>query len=142
MHRMDDPPDVSAELKSFLRGWITSYEQLQTLLLLRQRRDGSLTTQSVAAILSVSESTAAEALEHLRRASLIEVLVARGTASFKYAPASIHLADLVDQLVDAWDLYQLTIMTLMSSNAIDRVRTGAIRTFADAFILGKKKTDG
>lgn len=138
---MDDPPDISAELKSFLRGWITSYEQLQTLLLLRQRRDDGFSASSIAEVLHVSEIAAAEALEHLCRVSLVEFQGASGASSFKYAPASIHLGDLVDQLADAWARNQLTVMNLMSSNAIERVRTGAIRTFADSFILGKK-TDG
>lgn len=138
---MDDAPDLSAELKGFLRGWVTSYEQLQTLLLLHRRRDDSFSPQSVAEVLHVSEVATTEALEHLCRVTLVSVQVASGTRSFRYAPGSIHLSGLVDQLADAWDRHQLVVMNLMSSNAIERVRTRAIRTFADAFILGKK-TDG
>lgn len=139
---MDEPPGIGAEVKSFLRGWITSYEQLQTLLLFRQRRDESLSTSFVAQTLHVSETAAAEALEHLCRVTLVEAQVTDGTPGFKYAPGSIHLRDLADQLADAWEQHQLVVMNLMSSNALERVRTGALRTFADAFILGKKKTDG
>jgi len=43
---MDDPPAIDAELKSFLRGWLTSYEQLHALLLLRQRSGESLSQRS------------------------------------------------------------------------------------------------
>ena len=139
---MDSPPDVSPELKSFLRGWITSYEQLQTLLLLRQRRGESLSAPFVAGALHVSETVATEGLDHLCHVSLVEVRVTGETRVFKYAPGSIHLGNLVDQLADAWDRNLLAVMNLMSANAIERVRTGAIRTFADAFLVGRKKTDG
>jgi len=139
---MDESPDVSAEVKSFLRGRITSYEQLQTLLLLRQRRAESLSARFVAETLHVSESAAAEALEHLSSVTLAEVQLGSGTPSFKYVPGSVHLGELVDQLADAWEHNQLVVMNLMSSNALERVRTGALRRFADAFIIGKKKTDG
>jgi hypothetical protein len=30
----------------------------------------------------------------------------------------------------------------MSDNAIHRMRTGAIRAFSDAFLIGRKKRDG
>ncbi|HEY6728056.1 MAG TPA: hypothetical protein VI197_28800 [Polyangiaceae bacterium] len=139
---MDTPPELSAEVKSFLRGWLTSYEQLQTLLLLRQRRDESFSPQAIAEILHASDIVAEEALEHLRGVSLVEVSVGSTPRSYKYAPGSIHLSGLVEQLADAWDRHQLAVMNQMSANAIERVRTGAIRTFADAFVLGKKKTDG
>lgn len=139
---MTDSPDVSAELKSFLRGWIASYEQLQTLLLLQQRQQESFSSRSVAEILRMPELVAEEALEHLSSVSLVEIQVLSQVRTFKYAPGSIHLGGLVAQLADAWDRNQLTVMNLMSSNAMERVRTGALRTFADAFVLGRKKTDG
>lgn len=138
---MDDAPEIAPELKSFLRGWVSSYEQLQTLLLLRQRRDDRFSLQSIATALHVSEIVAAEALDHLRSVNLVEVLTASDPIGFKYAPGSAHLAELVEQLADAWDRQQLTVMNLMSANAIERVRTGALRTFADAFLLERKKTD-
>jgi len=138
---MDDPPDIGPEVKSFLRGWVASYEQLQTLLLLRQHRDDSFSLESIAGALHVSEIVAAEALDHLRSVNLVQVLTAGHTTGFKYAPGSLHLAGLVDQLAEAWDRQQLKVMNLMSANAIERVRTGALRTFADAFLLERKKTD-
>lgn len=138
---MDEAPDIGPEVKSFLRGWVASYEQLQALLLLRQRRDDVFSLESIAASLHVSEIVAAEALDHLRSVSLVAVLTAGDTTSFKYAPGSLHLAELVDQLAEAWDRHQLKVMNLMSANAIERVRTGAIRTFADAFLLERKKKD-
>lgn len=139
---MDELSGVSAEVKSFLRAWVTSYEQLQALLLLHGRRDDSFSTVSVAEVLHTSEPVAAEALEHLCRVSLVQVHLASSPPTFKYAPASSQLDDLVDQLADAWEHHQLTVMNLMSSNAIERVRTGALRAFADAFVLGKNKPDG
>lgn len=142
MTSMNDASDISSEVKGFLRGWVASYEQLQTLLLLRQQRNDSFSLASVAEALHVSEIIAAEALDHIRSVSLVEVVAGSDPPLFKYAPGSTHLSDLVDQLADAWENNQLRVMNQMSANAIERVRTGALRTFADAFLLERKKTDG
>lgn len=139
---MVNPHDVSRELKLFLLGRVSSYEQLETLLLLHRRRDDSFSPQAVAEVLHVSEIVVAEALEHLCRENLLDVQGAGETRVFKYAPASFYLAKLVDQLAEIWNDNHLTVMNVMSSNAIERVRTEALRTFSDAFLLGKKKSDG
>ena len=36
----------------------------------------------------------------------------------------------------------IQIMQLMSTNAIDRLRTSTIRAFADAFVVGKDRNRG
>jgi hypothetical protein len=33
-------------------------------------------------------------------------------------------------------------MSVMSMNAIERIRSGTMRAFADSFILGKRNRDG
>ena len=64
-----------------------------------------------------------------------------GTESrrFCYSPGSVALAGVVDELAESYDVNRLTVINLMNANAFERVRTQALSTFANAFILGRKK---
>lgn len=136
---MNAPPETSAELEAFLRHEILSYEQLQTLLLLRSRPDESFSPQSVAEVLHVPEEAAAEVLEHLCSHKLLEVQFGTGSLLFSYRPGSAALVRVVDELAESYDFNRLTVINLMNANAFERVRTQALNTFANAFILGRKK---
>ena len=136
---MNTPPEASAELKAFLRDKIFSYEQLQTLLLLRSRPDQTFSPGSVAEVLHVPEDAAAEALDHLCSQNLLEVQFGTETVLFSYRPGNAALVGVVDELAESYDLNRLTIINLMNANAFERVRTQALNTFANAFILGRKK---
>jgi len=48
----------------------------------------------------------------------------------------------IDRLAAAYRENPIPIIKLMSANAIERLRTAALRTFADAFILRKDKNGG
>lgn len=138
---MSRPPDISVEVASFLSDSLASYEQLDVLLLLRERQREEFTASSVAEALHMSEASAEEALDHLHRENLLQVRASGGNI-FKYGPKSPDSARAIDRLADDWNRNRVTVMNLMSSNAIERVRTKALRTFADAFLLGRKKSDG
>ena len=136
---MNTPPEASAELQAFLRDKILSYEQLQTLLLLRSRPDETFSPGSVAEVLHVPEEVAAEVLDHLRSQNLLELQSGTESRRFCYSPGSVALAGVVDELAESYDVNRLTVINLMNANAFERVRTQALSTFANAFILGRKK---
>ena len=136
---MNTPPEASAELRAFLRDKILSYEQLETLLLLRSRPDETFSPGSVAGALHVPEEAAAEVLDHLCSQSLLEVQFGTGSLLFSYKPGSAALTGVVDELAESYNSYRLTVMNLMNANAFERVRSQALITFANAFILGRKK---
>jgi hypothetical protein len=48
----------------------------------------------------------------------------------------------VKDLAEAYGARRLEVMRALSKNAVERVRTSAIRMFADAFLIGRKKKDG
>ena len=60
-----------------------------------------------------------------------------GRASFP-SPRGETLA----RLVEVYEEQPIEIIKLMSANAIERVRTAALRAFADAFVLHKGKDNG
>ena len=136
---MNTPPEASAELRAFLRDKILSYEQLETLLLLRSRPDETFSPGSVAGALHVPEEAAAEVLDHLCSHNLLEVQFGTGSLLFSYRPGSAALSRVVDELAESYDFNRLTVVNLMNANAFERVRTQALNTFANAFILGRKK---
>ncbi|MDZ4695912.1 MAG: hypothetical protein SGI86_12255 [Deltaproteobacteria bacterium] len=134
--RREGNHEIPAEVREFLKGNIESYEQLEILLLLRGHSDQRWTPESVGEKLKLPNPAAAEALDQLGRRNLLDVGVG---LSFRYAPGNPNVAALVEGFVQAYDANRLGIMNLMNTNAIDRVRTGAMHLFADAFILGRKR---
>jgi hypothetical protein len=132
---------ISDDVKTLLRDCIESFEHLEVLLLLYRKPGDAWTADAVAtaSILNLSEDTAADALAHLRRWKLLE-----GEArSYRYDPGN-RLDGTVRALAAIYDEDRLEVMKLMNQNAIERVRTSALRAFADAFFVGGggKKTDG
>ena len=136
---MNTPPEASAELQAFLRDKILSYEQLETLLLLRRRADETFSHGSVAEVLHIPDEVAGEVLDHLLGHDLLVVRVGPEGRLFEYRPQNPFLAAVVDQLAESYDNNRLTVMNLMNTNAIQRVRTRALNTFTSAFILGRTK---
>ena len=137
---MESP--LTDAVTALLADRIESFEQLETLLLLRQHRDQAWTPKSVGEKLGIAATTAAEALEHLCRKNLLDDRVDGEALRFRYAPATPDLDGAVSALARAYGERRLEVMTLVSANAVARVRTSATRMFADAFLIGRRKKDG
>ncbi|MEO8185153.1 MAG: hypothetical protein ABI895_40620 [Deltaproteobacteria bacterium] len=130
--------DVAADVQTFLREHIESYEQLEILLLLRAQPDRSWAPAAAASELGISEGLAEGALRFLCRERLLGV-DAGGVVRFKYAPETPALVELVARLAAAYVDSRLAVMRLMTANAIERLRVGAVTRFADAFLLRRKR---
>ncbi len=138
------PEDVLA----LLRERIESYEELETLLALERLRGADKTAEELGAAVHVGAALIEHALRSLEARALIE----RGTPAagsarelelrYLYAPATPELDGAVRALARLYVEQPLSIIKVMSENAIQRVRTGAARAFADAFILRKDKNNG
>jgi DNA-binding transcriptional MocR family regulator len=125
--------EVPSDVKTLLTDHIESHEQLEALLLLRNHRDGMLDAQRVALELGVSESMAEEALRHLSSQRLLSTVTGPKKARFRYNPETPELDRAIERL-DAAHVHQtLEIVKLMTSNAIERLRSRALATFADGF---------
>jgi hypothetical protein len=132
--------ELPEDVRALLHEHIESYEQLETLLLLRRERHEQWSAEGVAARLHVRAELVATALAGLAAGGLA---AATGTAParFAYRPASSGLDAAVDRLERAYAERPILIIQLMSANAIERLRTAALHTFADAFVLKKKGRD-
>lgn len=133
---------VPEQARALLRDCIESFEQLEILLLLRLRPSRSWTPAGLAEEIKASPAIVAEALEHLRRVDLLERTAGEGDVGFRYRPGSVERDRAVQLLAQTYADKRIEIFRLLSENAVQRVRTSAIRMFADAFLIGRRKKDG
>jgi hypothetical protein len=136
-----DADDLAEDVRALLHEHIESYEQLEVLLLLRRERYEDWTAAALAARLHVREELIGSALERLKAGGLVALTATAPAPRFAYRPASSGLDAAAGRLDREYAERPIRIIQLMSANAIDRVRTAALHTFADAFILKKKDDD-
>jgi hypothetical protein len=137
---LESSPDLVA-LRAFLFAHVESYEQLTALLVLYRAAEAK-TVDFVASELKIDVSDARLVLERLAASKLV-TLEKKGRDLFcRYSPASQDLALRVQALAAAYEDNQVRLVELMTANAIDRMRTNALRAFADGFRWRGSKKDG
>jgi len=135
---MTADPDIPGDVQVFLRNHIESYEELEMLLLVRRLRGQWHSLPALTAQLplpGIGDETA-EALVARR------LLATRRTSPetlYSYAPADPALELVVARLAQTYAMVPLAVMKLMTANALDRLRASALQTFADAFVLGRRR---
>jgi hypothetical protein len=83
-----------------------------------------------------------DALASLVRAKLVNTTEHNVLTSYRYADEDPVRHALVASLEQIYSDEPIQVMQLMSANAIERLRSGAIRAFADAFVFRKDKDRG
>ena len=125
-------------LRQFLFEHIPDYEHLDVLTSLAREPERLWSAAALAESLGLELEVCRSALTHLSESGL---LANRGGAeAFQYAPENETLARQVETLVRFYQEQRVELVRMMSANAVDRVRTAAIRAFSGAFHLrGPKK---
>jgi DNA-binding transcriptional ArsR family regulator len=131
--------DQSERLRYFLRDHVSGYEELQALLLLAREAGQDWTESEVAESLNVPVELVSSALESLLSTGMVEVVRRGNLTAFRYAPKTDILRGAVVELQRAYSEQRLTVMQMMSANALERVRTATLRRFADAFRLERSR---
>ncbi len=131
--------ELPEDVQRLLRDQIESYEQLELLLLLRTELDHPWTAEALSSRLRIPASLVVAALDELQTARLVEARPLGAARQYAYVPQSPHAEATLGRLVQAYREHPIPVLKQMSANAIERVRTAALRTFADAFILRKDK---
>ena len=139
---MSNTDDLPEDVRALLNEHIETYEQLEVLLLLRRERYEEWTLEALATRLHLREELIGSALEGLKAGGLVVTTRATPAPCFAYRPASSGLDAAAGRLEREYAERPIRIIQLMSANAIERVRTAALHTFADAFVLKKKDSDG
>ena len=133
--------EIGENVRALLRNCITSYERLEILLLLHRQPAQLWNVSSVEAQVYIPADRTLETLECLREFGLLEAVSSASGVLFRYAPARPDLAEAVEALAHAFKEQRATVVGVMSTNAIERVRMAAPGAFADAFILKKRKPE-
>jgi hypothetical protein len=134
--------EPSSDVQKLLRDHIESYEQLELLLIMRANRGLSWTEDTLSGRLRIGSSLVRGALEGLESAGFLAGRADRGEKHYVYVCQSDDVEATIGRLDAAYREYPIPIIKLMSANAIERLRTAALRTFTDAFILRKDKDRG
>jgi hypothetical protein len=129
--------EIPEEIRSLLRDRIPSHEQLEVLLLMHSDPARQWAIEEFSDNLRISVILAEEAVQHLAAAGLVELFRQPGKALRARGPLPAY-AGLVDRLAQVYRDARLEVVMLMSANAIERMRTGAVRAFADAFVIKRK----
>ena len=129
--------EVAEDVQAFLHEHIETYEQLATLALLFENRE-SWNVERVALRTHVSEEDALHALVELCDMGFVVADATGDVRSFRYS-ASSPASETIARLAGLYTSQPLEIMRLMNANAMERVRTSMARSFASAFLVGRKK---
>jgi hypothetical protein len=122
--------EIPAQLKLFLEARIHSVAQLELLLLLRSDPAKAWSLDDASRALAVPAEMAGSQLGELQVAGL---LTSTGNPPvFRYQPQSGELDQLVASLAQLYHQRRVSVITLIYSKPVDKVRT-----FADAFRLRK-----
>jgi hypothetical protein len=109
---------------------------------LLRRETTDWTAQRLSAHLKISPSLTEAALADLLSRGLVDSPLGSSQVRFTGGSRAPELEATVARLAGVYAARPIAIIRLMTANAIERVRTAALRTFADAFVLRKDKDDG
>lgn len=125
------------QLRSFLRDHVSSYEQLDVLLFMARAARRPWSASELAAALTQPLDDVTTALNELVSVGLLSCAHADEGRYHYVAAADLHSRIL--ELAVRNEQHRLSVVQMMSQNALERIRRSAIRGIADAFGLGKTK---
>ena len=131
---------IEATVRALVAERVHGYEQLEALLFLRACPTEDCTPEGVAAALRIPVESATAALEDLVKRGLVSARES-GPHAYRFDPATPELRAAVAGLERAYAEQRLAVIKLLSDHAIERLRTGATRAFADSFLIGRRKND-
>jgi hypothetical protein len=122
-----------------LKEKIDGYEQLEILLLLHADAHSRWAGESVSKRIRLGLEDTKTALDALATRRLLRTTKEGETVWFQYVLGDGEVDRVVEALAHAYAENRLDVMQAMNAIAIERVRTAAIRTFAEAFVLRPKR---
>jgi hypothetical protein len=134
--------ELGEKTRLLLRDFITSFELLEVFLLLRAHPAQVWTARTAAGRVHIAEDLVLRALESLHISRLVQAGGPLAPGEFRYGPDSAGLADAADDLARDFAERRAAVLSTLSTNAIERLRSRAMTAFADAFVLGGKPKDG
>jgi hypothetical protein len=130
------------ELRRFLFEHVDDLEDLEIVARFHELGDDRLLNAVEVAVLT--RFPVATTTDALARLSARGVLAPTATepVSYGYVIADASLHERLARAVAEYRREPIKVMGMMTTNAIERVRTAAIRTFAECFRIGGPKSNG
>jgi hypothetical protein len=131
--------------RRFLLAHVESFEALELLLALAEDPDASWTVQrGVDHVPGSSAQDMKETMDRLVAHQLCAWVPDSTGPGVRFAPGSDELREGVEAIHQLRSRSPTLLATLMSKNAVERMRAWGAEAFADAFLLGPRgrKTDG
>jgi hypothetical protein len=126
--------DLSEPVEQLLRR-LETYEQLHVLLAVTKDAQRAWSADELQQQTRLSAEGLQDTLRLLTSAGLLEPVA--GESRWTLAP-SAHLQEAAAQLLTTYQDNVLVIVKALTDNALERVRTKALHTFADAFVVRGK----
>jgi hypothetical protein len=124
---------LSDVVQQFILRHINSVEQLEILLMLEKDASKEWTAEEIARTFFTQRDSAELRLRELSNDGLVTAKTVSKKTAYQYAPQTPDLAKAVAELARAYPTYRVSIINLIFSKPIDK-----IRTFADAFRFTKE----
>jgi hypothetical protein len=121
---------VSTSVRGFIASHIVSVAQLEVLLLLRAASDKEWTATEVARALVTQPEAAAGWLEDLRQRGL----AIQSEDRYRYAPVSVELDQIVDDLAESYAKYRVAVVGLIFAKPSE-----GVTRLADAFRIRRRR---
>jgi len=126
-------PTDFQDLGQFLFENVATYDELEVLLLLHREPERDWTIDATAPALGLQAEACQAALQTLAAHGLL--VLGRRPATFRYAPASQPLDEATERLQRAYTEDRFTIVQIMTTNAMNRVRAAALDRLGGAIQL-------
>ena len=133
----DDPRDLPGGARRLLLGAVDSFEKLEVLLALHAA-PAPLRLGTIAARTGLSAVEVEAAAAALANAALVEHLT---DGTWRVPPPGSPERAAVAELAAGWAASRPAVLKIMTQRALERVRAGAARAFADAFRLRQRDDD-
>lgn len=124
------PGSLDAQITDFLASCINSVEQLEILILLRQKSE--LDVHTINRELRTSEASVEKRLNDLKRKNLIAFREVEGRVIYAYDPPE-RLVSVIDQLIALYATHRVAIINTIFEKPTDR-----LKDFSEAFRLRDK----
>lgn len=130
--------ELEPELSAFLSEHVHTFEQLEVLLFMHRRAARYWSASEVANELALTSDLTPPILERLAERGLLKRDPARA-GWYRFEPIGPSLQRQIEALVRTERDNRLLIVKAMSANALERLRSSALRTFAEAFRFRDKR---
>lgn len=125
--------DIPEEVKRFMTEYINSLFQLETLLLLYEKKEVDWSVEDTDRQLHMGSQLAGKLLADLHARGLLSL---RETPDrlYRYSPSTVQLDQAVSALAMAYKERRVSVISFLFSRPLDKVRS-----FADAFRFRRDK---